>query len=483
MRRTLTHIIGLLCTIYCCAQQPVFVPIDTSKGLSDNFVLHIIQLHDGRIAATTPSSIDLWDGHSFMHIAKDTATAIPLTGYKGAYHVYTDKENRLWVKDNQRLWCYGANLAPQPDCLPDSANDVFVDDAGEVFFVHQDTTDMLLDLKTLNGRLYRFYASGYVRCSQDGKELYAVRAPLDSTAITSLVITDTLRKKFYQLVDQRLCLEFDTQQQRWVEIFRSKLLHTISQTSANTALIVSHDGMWEVDLNSRHVKPINQVTMSDGSYISSSRLNTICTDKEGNIWIGSYDHGLLQGSVTPPAITDKAGWWLIIILAIIAAGTVVACIGWKQVKGRKNKAESPNPATDSQQSHSDLPLSKKTEKLPQLSSAEEALIQRATTLVEEHLATTNYTVERLAQDLCMDRTGLYKKMMTMLGKTPTVFIRSIREEHAVRLIQEGKLTMAEVAEQTGFSSASYMAKCFQEDLGHKPAEYRANQQECSVEST
>lgn len=473
MRRTLTHIIGLLCTIYCCAQQPVFVPIDTSKGLSDNFVLHIIQLHDGRIAATTPSSIDLWDGHSFMHIAKDTASAIPLTGYKGAYHVYTDNENRLWVKDNQRLWCYNADLTPQPNCLPDSANDVFVDDAGEVFFVQQDTTDMLLDLKTLEGRLYRFYASGRVRCSQGGKELYTVRAPLDSTAITSLVITDTLRKKFYQLVDQRLCLEFDTQQRRWVEIFRSKLLHTISQTSANTALIVSHDGMWEVDLNSRHVKPINQVTLADGSYISSSRLNTICTDKEGNIWIGSYDHGLLQGCAVTTSIAEKASWWIIIILILIGTGIIVTIIRRKQHQKTKNGLQDQRLETNCQ-----LPIPD-----TQLSTTEEAFIQRATALVEEHLATTNYTVERLAQDLCMDRTGLYKKMMAMLGKTPTVFIRSIKENRAVQLIQEGKLTMTEVAEQTGFSSASYMAKCFQEDLGHKPAEYRANQPECSVEST
>ena len=462
------HIIGLLYVASLHAQQPVFSSISQQDGLSDNFVLHVIQLHDGRIAATTPSSIDLWDGTSFQHIAKSTSTAQPLTGYKGAYHVYTDKADRLWVKDNQRLWCYGADLTPQPDCLPDSANDVFVDDAGDVFFVHQDTTDMLIDLKTLEGRLYRFYASGHVRCSEGGKELYTIQAPLDSTALTSLVITDTLRKKFYQLVDQRLCLEFDTREQRWVEIFRAEQLHTISQTSPNTALIVSHDGMWKIDLNTRHVEPITQVTLTDGSYISSSRLNTIYTDREGNIWIGSYDHGLLQGSPVVPTLIGRTGWWLTILLVLIGAGIIGWSIWWKR---RKTKAQPVQPV---QEAHLD-----EAPRMP----IDEALIQRATTLVEEHLATTNYTVERLAQDLCMDRTGLYKKMVAMLGKTPTVFIRSIREHRAVQLIQEGKLTMAEVAEQTGFSSASYMAKCFQEDLGHKPNEYRDNQPDCSVEST
>lgn len=81
-------------------------------------------------------------------------------------------------------------------------------------------------------------------------------------------------------------------------------------------------------------------------------------------------------------------------------------------------------------------------------------------------------MERLAQDLCMDRTGLYKKMTAAIDKTPTAFIRNIRLNHAAQLIREGKLTMNEVAEQTGFSSASYMARCFQEEWGKKPSELR-----------
>jgi transcriptional regulator GlxA family with amidase domain len=66
-------------------------------------------------------------------------------------------------------------------------------------------------------------------------------------------------------------------------------------------------------------------------------------------------------------------------------------------------------------------------------------------------------------------------MTAMLGKTPTAFIRGIRVNHAVQLIQTTSLTMTEVAEQSGFSSASYMAKCFQEDLGKNPSELKGNQ--------
>ena len=202
--------------------------------------------------------------------------------------------------------------------------------------------------------------------------------------------------------------------------------------------------------------------MSNGTYISSSRLNTIYTDNEGIVWIGSYDHGLLKGQIenVDTASSDRSRW-IYIVLYIIGGLALVAVCGWFWIKRKHNtvtKEENQEPS----------------ENIVRVSIDDE-LIRRATALVENNLATPNYTVERLAQDLCMERTGLYKKMVSMTGKTPTAFIRSIRIENAIRLIREGRLTMNEVAERSGFSSASYMAKCFQEDLGRKPAEYRDNQ--------
>ena len=238
-------------------------------------------------------------------------------------------------------------------------------------------------------------------------------------------------------------------------------------TDANTAYIVSRDGMWKIDLTSRKVEQIGQVMMTDGSYISSSRLNTIYTDRDGNVWVGSYDHGLLKGS---PASTEPASpsfpIWSIGLIVLIAV-CLIALL-WFWFSRRKLSTFNSQPSALSPQPSALNPQ-------PSTIPIDHELITRATSLVEENLSTPNYTVERLAQDLCMDRTGLYKKMTAMLGKTPTVFMRSIRVNHAVQLIREGKLTMTEVAEQSGFSSASYMAKCFQEDLGKNPSDLRENQ--------
>ena len=89
-----------------------------------------------------------------------------------------------------------------------------------------------------------------------------------------------------------------------------------------------------------------------------------------------------------------------------------------------------------------------------------------------HLDDGEYGVEQLAQDLCMERTGLYKKLTALTDTTPVAFIRSIRLQRAAALLQEGKLTVNEIAERTGFSSPSYFTKCFKKEFGVLPSEYR-----------
>nr|WP_255543167.1 helix-turn-helix transcriptional regulator [Pedobacter sp. ASV19] len=79
--------------------------------------------------------------------------------------------------------------------------------------------------------------------------------------------------------------------------------------------------------------------------------------------------------------------------------------------------------------------------------------------------------DRLSRDLHMDRTGLYRKLITLLDKSPSLFIRNIRLEKAAALILEGELNISEITEEVGFSSSSYLSKCFQEQYGCRPSEY------------
>lgn len=104
-------------------------------------------------------------------------------------------------------------------------------------------------------------------------------------------------------------------------------------------------------------------------------------------------------------------------------------------------------------------------------NTESAFLAQAIELVEKNLDVNSYSVEQLSRDLCMDRTGLYRKLVTLLDQSPSLFIRKIRLQRAAQLLIEGKLSVAEIAERTGFSSSSYLSKCFQEMYGCRPSEY------------
>jgi AraC-like DNA-binding protein len=103
--------------------------------------------------------------------------------------------------------------------------------------------------------------------------------------------------------------------------------------------------------------------------------------------------------------------------------------------------------------------------------ADEIFLAKALEQVEKNLSTANYSVEDLSRDLCMDRTGLYRKLIALLDKPPSMFIRNVRLQKAAVLLLEGELSISEITEKVGFSSPSYMSKCFQEMYGCKPSEY------------
>ena len=124
------------------------------------------------------------------------------------------------------------------------------------------------------------------------------------------------------------------------------------------------------------------------------------------------------------------------------------------------KAESPAPA-DTDKGPSE----------PQLSEDEKRFVAKAVEFVERNLDTPGYSVVQLSADLCMDRTGLYRKLTALLDQSPSLFIRDIRLRKAAALLREGRMSVTEIAEATGFSSTSYMSKCFQERYGCRPSEY------------
>ena len=99
-------------------------------------------------------------------------------------------------------------------------------------------------------------------------------------------------------------------------------------------------------------------------------------------------------------------------------------------------------------------------------------IQRLTTLIEEQISNEQFGVSELAAKAGMSRSNLLRRIKKQTGLSASQFIRQVRLENAMQLLQEEELTVSEIAYRVGFNSTSYFIKCFHDLYGHPPGEIK-----------
>lgn len=102
--------------------------------------------------------------------------------------------------------------------------------------------------------------------------------------------------------------------------------------------------------------------------------------------------------------------------------------------------------------------------------SDENFLSQIVALIREDLSNTNLNVEALAEKTELSRTQLYKKIKALTGLSAVEFIREVRLKEAVLLMEEGDLSLTEVAYQSGFNSPSYFSRSFKEYYGFSPSE-------------
>ncbi|MBQ2403451.1 MAG: response regulator [Prevotella sp.] len=105
---------------------------------------------------------------------------------------------------------------------------------------------------------------------------------------------------------------------------------------------------------------------------------------------------------------------------------------------------------------------------------DEKFVEQAIAIVEKHIADTEYSVEQLGHDLGMSRTNLYKKLVTITGKGPHDFIRTIRLKRAYQLLEKSQMNISEIAYHVGYSSPKRFSENFKNEYGMTPSEFVKN---------
>jgi AraC-like DNA-binding protein len=89
-------------------------------------------------------------------------------------------------------------------------------------------------------------------------------------------------------------------------------------------------------------------------------------------------------------------------------------------------------------------------------------------VMEANYSDPDFNVKRMAAKLYISESTSYRKIRSLIGRTPCEFIGSYRLEKAVHLLKKPFALAADVAYEVGFSSRAYFTKCFKDTFRLSP---------------
>lgn len=108
-----------------------------------------------------------------------------------------------------------------------------------------------------------------------------------------------------------------------------------------------------------------------------------------------------------------------------------------------------------------------------ITSVDQDFMKRALEVVEKNMDNPDFSVEDLSRELHMSRVALYKKLLSLTGKTPIEFIRLMRLKRAAQLIKQSQKTISEVAYEVGFNNPKIFTRYFKEEFNMTPSEFQS----------
>lgn len=111
-------------------------------------------------------------------------------------------------------------------------------------------------------------------------------------------------------------------------------------------------------------------------------------------------------------------------------------------------------------------------KAPIMSSNDRKFMDKLLELMEKNMDNGDLVVDDLVQELAVSRSVFFKKLKTLTGLAPIEFIKDMRINRAVQLIETGEYSMTQISYMVGINDPRYFSKCFKNKMGMTPTEYR-----------
>jgi DNA-binding response OmpR family regulator len=105
-----------------------------------------------------------------------------------------------------------------------------------------------------------------------------------------------------------------------------------------------------------------------------------------------------------------------------------------------------------------------------LNEFNDKFVKKMLEVVRANMANTEFGKEDFAFSMNISSSLLYKKVKSLTNQSPTDFIKMVRLDYALELLQSHKYTVTEVSEYCGFSSLGYFSTVFKKHFGKSPTQ-------------
>lgn len=510
---------------------PEYDVLDMRNGLPESRVRALCQLPDGRMVVATAGTVCIFDGTRFTVFNLSSKDEFPLPDYHGYRHLTCDSTGLVWLRNDGCLYVVDTHnrkvvssvdsllsvrhLSPRQvsswpvgddwrkteeyamfrEVLNDEITALLRDSYGAVWVGTRESglvysnPDRKRQFKCSNGvfeyeRLAVFrssrasqlsakYAPAATNCTLDSRD-----SPYIYLGTRKGVMIINRHGRLVATLDERDGLETnnvvalmnDHHGDIWA-VTASGL--TRIHTEGSDSFSITNYGLLDgINTQGREFRT-GAIHRAPSGAMTVGYAGGVCTFHPDSVKSAGYVYHYPRLYEAPTQKKQKSAdgqWWILFLVIFLMFVALLLFFRWKAARRQVPDAAERHDGNNIAETLTADVVQHVVEK--RLSSSDEAFLGQLNAIIEEHIDEENFSVQVLSEMMAMDRTVLYRRMQSLTGTSPSVYIRNIRLSIAKKLLCNSDLLISEIAFRTGFSTARYFSTSFKEAFGFTPNEYR-----------
>jgi DNA-binding response OmpR family regulator len=102
-----------------------------------------------------------------------------------------------------------------------------------------------------------------------------------------------------------------------------------------------------------------------------------------------------------------------------------------------------------------------------------SFLEKVNRLIEQNIENPDFGVNEFSQGMNLGRTSLFQKIKGITGQTPNEYILTVKMKQATcLLVNHPELNISDVAYRLGFNTQKYFSKCFKNQFGITPSDFK-----------